>query len=168
MDKNRLCSGINKWSISWSVIISWICYNSIKSSIYRCREKISDILYLVWNSDPFFIARNFLSIGNQIAKFMGQTWGPPRSCRWAPCWPHKPCYQGMKRALYRVYRQIVYSNPFELFRWLFEIDHFYCKVFYMQNTWGPFHWFRKSNSMEICFCCPFMYFIAHDTILARL
>ena len=32
----------------------------------------------------------------QIAKFMGPTWGPPRSCRprWAPCWPHEPCYEG--------------------------------------------------------------------------
>ena len=32
----------------------------------------------------------------QIAKFVGPTWGPPGSCRprWAPCWPHKPCYQG--------------------------------------------------------------------------
>ena len=32
----------------------------------------------------------------QIAKFMGPTWahlgavGP----KWAPLWPHKPCYQG--------------------------------------------------------------------------
>ena len=27
---------------------------------------------------------------------MGSTWGPPGCCRpqMAPCWPHKPCYQG--------------------------------------------------------------------------
>ena len=27
---------------------------------------------------------------------MGPTWGPPGSCRprWAPYWPHEPCYQG--------------------------------------------------------------------------
>ena len=27
---------------------------------------------------------------------MGPTWDPPGSCRprWAPCWPHEPCYQG--------------------------------------------------------------------------
>ena len=29
----------------------------------------------------------------QIAKFVGPTWGPPGP-RWAPCWPHEPCYQG--------------------------------------------------------------------------
>ena len=35
-------------------------------------------------------------VATQIAKFMGPTWGPPGSCRprWAPCWPHEPCYQG--------------------------------------------------------------------------
>ena len=36
----------------------------------------------------------------QIAKFMGPTWGHsgahlgPAGPRWAPCWPHEPCYQG--------------------------------------------------------------------------
>ena len=31
---------------------------------------------------------------SQIAKFMGPTWDPPGSYRprWAPCWPHEPCY----------------------------------------------------------------------------
>ena len=35
----------------------------------------------------------------QIAKFMGPTWVPPGSCcpRWAPCWPHEPCYQGSRQ-----------------------------------------------------------------------
>ena len=37
-----------------------------------------------------------LDMESQIAKFMGPTWGPPGSCRprWAPSWPHEPCYQG--------------------------------------------------------------------------
>ena len=32
----------------------------------------------------------------QIARFMGPTWVHlgPVGPRWAPCWPHKPCYQG--------------------------------------------------------------------------
>ena len=33
----------------------------------------------------------------QIAKFMGSTWGPhlgPVGPRWAPWWPHEPCFQG--------------------------------------------------------------------------
>ena len=32
----------------------------------------------------------------QIARFMGTTWGPRGLVgpSWAPCWPHKPCYQG--------------------------------------------------------------------------
>ena len=36
------------------------------------------------------------SIYSQIAKFMRATWDPPGSCRprWAPRWPHEPCYQG--------------------------------------------------------------------------
>ena len=33
----------------------------------------------------------------QISKFMGPTWGPPVGPRWAPCWPHEPCYQGRAR-----------------------------------------------------------------------
>ena len=36
-------------------------------------------------------------IPSQIAKFMWPTWGPPGgpvSPRWAPHWPHEPCYQG--------------------------------------------------------------------------
>ena len=38
-------------------------------------------------------------LNTQIAKFMGPTWGPPGACRprWAPCWPHEPCYQGSIR-----------------------------------------------------------------------
>ena len=31
-----------------------------------------------------------------IARFMGPTWGPPGSCRWAPCRPHEPCYLGLR------------------------------------------------------------------------
>ena len=30
---------------------------------------------------------------SQTAKFMGPTWGPVGP-RWAPCWPHEPCYEG--------------------------------------------------------------------------
>ena len=32
----------------------------------------------------------------QIAKLIGPTWGHlgPVGPRWAPCWPHEPCYQG--------------------------------------------------------------------------
>ena len=28
-----------------------------------------------------------------LARFMGPTWGPTGP-RWAPCWPHEPCYLG--------------------------------------------------------------------------
>ena len=33
---------------------------------------------------------------SQIARFMGPTWGHlgPTGPRWAPCWPHEPCYLG--------------------------------------------------------------------------
>ena len=47
---------------------------------------------------------SWYSIGSQIAKFMGPTWSSswgqhgsnlgPVGPRWAPCWPHEPCYQG--------------------------------------------------------------------------
>ena len=32
---------------------------------------------------------------SQVAKFLGPTWDPlgPVGPRWAPCWPHEPCYQ---------------------------------------------------------------------------
>ena len=35
-------------------------------------------------------------MGPQTANFMGPTWGHlgPVGPRWAPCWPHEPCYQG--------------------------------------------------------------------------
>ena len=33
---------------------------------------------------------------SQITNLMGPTWGHlgPAGPRWAPCWPHEPCYQG--------------------------------------------------------------------------
>ena len=36
------------------------------------------------------------SDSTQIAKFMGPTWAHlgPVGPRWAPCWPHDPCYRG--------------------------------------------------------------------------
>ena len=36
----------------------------------------------------------------QIARFVGPTWAHlgPVVPRWAPYWPHKPCYQGISRA----------------------------------------------------------------------
>ena len=38
----------------------------------------------------------------QIAKFMRPTWGHlgPVGSRWAPCWPHEPCYQGFYMQLF--------------------------------------------------------------------
>ena len=37
------------------------------------------------------------SVITLIARFMGPTWGPlgPTGPRWAPCWPHEPCYLGV-------------------------------------------------------------------------
>ena len=34
-------------------------------------------------------------VHTQIARFMWPTWGRPVVPRWAPCWPHEPCYQGI-------------------------------------------------------------------------
>ena len=47
----------------------------------------------------------YRNISTLIAKFMGPTWGPsgPTGPKWAPCWPHEPCYLGS-----------VYSNTFYL------------------------------------------------------
>ena len=37
-----------------------------------------------------------IEIYTQIAKYMGPTWVlPAPDLRWAPCWPHEPCYQGI-------------------------------------------------------------------------
>ena len=38
----------------------------------------------------------FLPKGSLIARFMGPTWVHlgPTGPRWAPCWPHEPCYLG--------------------------------------------------------------------------
>ena len=40
-------------------------------------------------------AQHFRIRTSQIARFMGPTWAHlgPVSPRWAPCWPHEPCYQ---------------------------------------------------------------------------
>ena len=53
----------------------------------------------IWINQPY--SWQHQSFAAQIAKFMGPTWGPPRGAhlgpvgpRWAPCWPHEPCYQG--------------------------------------------------------------------------
>ena len=47
------------------------------------------VCFVVLNTVPF-------SPTIQIIKFMGPAWGHlgPVGPRWAPCWPHEPCYQG--------------------------------------------------------------------------
>ena len=41
-------------------------------------------------------AKEFIKKPSQIARFMGQHGAHlgPAGPRWAPCWPHEPCYQG--------------------------------------------------------------------------
>ena len=45
------------------------------------------------------IYRSVNCVMAQIANFMGPTWAHlgPVGPRWAPCWPHEPCYQGTGR-----------------------------------------------------------------------
>ena len=56
-------------------------------------------------------------ITSQIARLMGSTWGPPgahlgpASPRWAPCWPHKSCYQGWLRPTLLAVSWAVISCP---------------------------------------------------------
>ena len=42
----------------------------------------------------------------QITWFMGPTWGLPgaEGPRWAPCWPHEPCYLGTSLASWQSYK----------------------------------------------------------------
>ena len=47
---------------------------------------------------PNFIYQlSLLWLPTQIERFMGQTWANlgPVGPRWAPCWPHESCYQGI-------------------------------------------------------------------------
>ena len=51
----------------------------------------------IFRTDVFtWMSLKSIDITTQIAKFMGQHWVHlgPVGPRWAPCWPHEPCYQG--------------------------------------------------------------------------
>ena len=53
-------------------------------------------LYPFFSTTKTFVKCYYIHI--LIARFVGQTWGPSgadRAPRWAPCWPHEPCYLGM-------------------------------------------------------------------------
>ena len=65
-------------------------------------------------------------VTTQIAKFMGSTWGPPGSCRprWAPCWPHEPCYQGRT-----IVRQIIRRFAFCCHKFIYIHIYIYVYIY---------------------------------------
>ena len=48
-----------------------------------------------------------------IARFMGLTWGHlgPTGPRWAPCWPHEPCYLGSRHVMSYIFLYIKPEEP---------------------------------------------------------
>ena len=70
------------------------------ASIWWHRNAFSyEIYYLFWLSATIYCngSSNIHVTSSQIAKFMGPTNGAhlvPVGPRWAPCWPHEPCYLG--------------------------------------------------------------------------
>ena len=67
-------------------------FNCFRYTIYR--QRCLDESPLIANNNEINDNRTLTHITTLIASFMGPTWGPPGSCRprWAPCWPHEPCY----------------------------------------------------------------------------
>ena len=51
----------------------------------------------------------------QIARFTWPPWSPPGADRWAPCWPHEPCYQG---SLYQMYKHIHMYNVIQFIQYV--------------------------------------------------
>ena len=62
-----------------------------------CRHQDIPLLVLPNSTSSRWLSMNSETSPTQIAKFMGPTWAHlgPVGPRWAPCWPHEPCYQGM-------------------------------------------------------------------------
>ena len=94
------CINNSCWSDAYfSAIMSHCtCSNSKPWQIFQCRRTIYGIIFVMilltkWHPrrEKHTICLNTIA---QIARFMGPTWGPPGSDRWAPRWSHKPCYQG--------------------------------------------------------------------------
>ena len=65
-----------------------------------------------WVPHPIFQVRLETA---QIAKLIWPTWGPPGPVgpRWAPCWPHEPCYQGVHPL------SLLSSPKWQIQRWLY-------------------------------------------------
>ena len=67
------------------ITIEWLCIQFIQS----CKV----VYHLIW-----WLCRSTTDISKipRIARFMGPTWAHlgPTGPRWAPCWPHEPCYLG--------------------------------------------------------------------------
>ena len=95
--------------------ITALNYNSIMiicSLSYHGQIHVQDTMGPSWRKllCYFWIVNRFcavypiyhgcLCLCSLIARFMGLTWGQhgahlgPVGPRWAPCWPHEPCYQG--------------------------------------------------------------------------
>ena len=75
------------------------CFTFIKNMYHNCQInllvsfEVSDDIYNSWIRNDLPNA----SMTSRIAKFMGQTWAlGPVGPRWAPCWPHDPCYQEIR------------------------------------------------------------------------
>ena len=85
-----LCNAVSHW-------LSPYANRALLLFTYCVRMKVSLKTKSCHNANFVVTSRHWRS--SQIAKFMGPIWGPPGSCRprWAPCWPHEPCYQGAFR-----------------------------------------------------------------------
>ena len=62
-----------------------------------CRHQDIPLLVLPNSTSSRWLSMNSETSPTQITKFMGPTWAHlgPVGPRWAPCWTHEPCYQGM-------------------------------------------------------------------------
>ena len=77
---------LNGWNTLWP--ITFTLYSNSKNKNRGMLVKSSIFYSLPWGHrcNPYTL----------IARFMGPTWAHlgPTGPRWAPCWPHEPCYLG--------------------------------------------------------------------------
>ena len=80
---------------------------------------------------PFEQGHNGHDNTSLIARFMGPTWGQHLGLtgpRWAPCWPHEPCYLGFLLVTYNQVSYGVKLSIYFLFYWMIKHILFFNKT----------------------------------------
>ena len=129
-----------EWVFSFRILI--FAQKCITNTLYfihhdgaKYRDETNLTLDTHWNLIVTCIPRSQSSLG-QHGAHLGPV-GP----RWAPCWPHEPCYQGCSAFICHSCRSVLNHLGFCLGFCADTISRIICRALDDTDlTWNSFHW----------------------------